>query len=80
MGSSVITLCQDTFTTGTIPEDVNRAFLCLIPKVKNTTTITQYRAISLCNMAYKIITMILVNHLKPILDQIISPTQSSFQK
>lgn len=34
VGSSVITLCQEAYTTGTIPEDVNRLFLCLIPKLK----------------------------------------------
>lgn len=50
--------------------------MCLIPKVKNHVSITQYSPISLCNTTYKII----VNRLKPFLPKIIGPTQSNFQQ
>lgn len=52
---------------------------CLIPKVNNAAIITQYRPTSHCKI-YKIITKILVNHLNPLLDRVISLTQSIFQK
>jgi hypothetical protein len=38
----------------------------------------EFRPISLCNTIYKLITKILVNRLRPFLNQIVCPFQSSF--
>ena len=46
--------------------DLNKTFIVLIPKVKNAECITQFRAISLCNVSYKIMSKALANKLKTI--------------
>ena len=40
--------------------------------------VTQFRPISLCNVTYKIITKIMVNRLKPLMNYLISPFQNVF--
>ena len=58
--------------------DLNHTNIVLIPKVKNPEKMSEYRPISLCNVVYKIISKVLVNRLKQVLLDIISPTQSAF--
>ena len=47
-------------------------------KVNHPEEASQFRPISLCNVVYKIISKILVNRLKPILQQLVSPFQNAF--
>lgn len=61
-----------------MPEGVNETVIVLIPKGNNPQTIKDYRPISLCNVIYKVISKILVNRLRPLLDELISETQSAF--
>lgn len=57
---------------------MNDTFITLIPKVKSTQIVGDFRLISLCNVTYKIEVKILANRLKKILPTIISPVQSAF--
>ncbi|CAJ2654248.1 unnamed protein product [Trifolium pratense] len=57
---------------------INNTLLVLIPKVDKPEFVSQFRPIALCNVVYKIITKVIVNRIKPLLDGIISPYQSSF--
>jgi hypothetical protein len=57
---------------------INNTLLVLIPKVDKPEFISQFRPIAVCNVVYKIITKVIVNRIKPHLDGIISPYQSSF--
>ena len=59
-------------------DGINNTTIVLIPKIKNSQTIKDFRPISLCNVIYKIISKCLVNRLLPLLDGMISPTQSAF--
>ena len=47
-------------------------------KVKEPEIVTQYRLISLCNFMYKVISKVMVNRLKPLLEEIITENQSTF--
>lgn len=53
---------------------INNTMLVMIPKMDKTEFVFQFRPIALCNVISKVI----VNRIKPLLDGIISPYQSSF--
>ena len=61
-----------------IPNGWNDTNVALIPKVKNPEQMKDLRPISLCNVIYKLISKVLANRLKPILQEIIAPNQSAF--
>ena len=57
---------------------INQTFVSLIPKVDNPESVKQFRPISLCNVAYKVVTKIVANRLKRIMPKVIAPTQCDF--
>ena len=61
-----------------LPEGMNNTYITLIPKVPNLEKVTQLRPIGLFNVAYKLVTKCIVNRLKRVLPELISPMQSSF--
>jgi len=61
-----------------MPWGLNDTFITLIPKVLNPERVTQFRPIGLCNVVYKVISKCIVNKLKRLLPDLISPMQSSF--
>ena len=78
MGQNVCDLVLRILNGEPIPEGLNDTYLALIPKVENPQHVTQFRPIGLCNVAYKLITKVLVQRLKKVLPGLISPFQSSF--
>lgn len=75
---SVSKLVLDVVSGRDFPDELNRAFLVLIPKIETPQNVTQFRPIGLCNIVYKAATKVIVNRLKPVLPSLISPTQCSF--
>jgi hypothetical protein len=74
----VITAVRGFFENGIISEGLNNTTIVLIPKGNVPECLADYRPISLCNVAYKIISKCLVNRLRPFLDDLISENQSAF--
>ena len=61
-----------------ILKSINHTFITLILKVRNSEKVTEFRPISLCNVLYKIVSKVIANRLKPLLNSIIFDTQSAF--
>lgn len=78
VGPSMIDLCLNSLNYWKIHEEINETHVCLIPKIKEATTVREFRPICLCNITYKIITKIISNRLKPIMNSLIGPHQISF--
>lgn len=78
VGNDVVKAIASFFILGSMPKEVNCSLIVLIPKISNPTTVNHFKPISLCNVVYKIISKLLVEKLRPLLDKIISPTQLTF--
>lgn len=57
---------------------MNNTLLVLIPKVDQPEIVSQFRPIALCNVLYKGVTKLIVNRLKPLMNKLVSPFQTSF--
>ena len=77
VGDDVINAMLDFLNFDNMVPDINYIYIVFIPKVKFLEKMSDYRAISLCNVIYKIISKVLANRMKLILPQLISPTQSA---
>ncbi|CAM8914180.1 unnamed protein product [Rhodiola kirilowii] len=78
--NSVVREVRRFWVEGSLNERMNRTLIALIPKKKEADRMEDWRPISLCTVAMKIITKILAMRLQLILDQVISPSQSAFIK
>ena len=78
VGGSVIEEIKRIFHLKKIPLILNQTLIALIPKIKGSETIGNFRPISLCNSVYKIITKIIVAKIIPYLDKLVSPYQTAF--
>ena len=78
VGLFVSNCVLQALNTGVMPKDINNTYICLISKIKNPQKITNYRPISLCNVIYKLISKVLENRLKRILNEVITDAQSAF--
>lgn len=78
IGEDICREIQHFFETGVLNPALNQTQIILIPKIQNPEKIEQFRPISLCNFAYKIISKIITNRLKPLIPALIEPEQSAF--
>lgn len=78
VGEEVTTVALEVLNNGSSLNDWNSTVVTLIPKVKDPSSIKEYRPISLCNVSYNIIARAIMNRLKGTLDMVIDPFQSAF--
>jgi hypothetical protein len=54
---------------------VNDTAIVLIPKGNYPEALKDFRSISLCNVIYKVVSKCMINQLRPVLDDLISPNE-----
>lgn len=78
VGDDIWRFMRDSFMYGEFSAPMADTLVALIPKVDHPMAFKDFRPISLCNVMYKPVTKVLVNRLRPFLNGMISPFQSSF--
>ena len=68
----------DFLNLGITPLNFNETHIVLIPRVKDPKRVSDFRPISLCNIAYKIASKTIANRLKQVLPQLVCENQSTF--
>ncbi|KAF7827149.1 reverse transcriptase [Senna tora] len=71
---------HNIFNSEFIPQDWSSTFITLIPKLENASKPHHFLPICLCSTQYKILTKLIANRIKPLLPDLISPTQGTFAK
>ena len=78
VGMDITQAMLSCLNLGSILKSINHTFTTLIPKVNNPERVSDFRPISLCNVIYKIVSKVIANCFKPMLNSIISESQSAF--
>uniref|UniRef100_A0A1D1YFE7 Retrovirus-related Pol polyprotein LINE-1 n=1 Tax=Anthurium amnicola TaxID=1678845 RepID=A0A1D1YFE7_9ARAE len=78
VGKDFCSAIHNFLITGKLLKQVGTTFITLIPKDSCADSLDNFRPISLCNFVYKVISKLLANRLKKVLDKIISPHQMAF--
>lgn len=71
-------MVEDYLENGVALDELNLSNIVLIPKVDKPEVVGQFRPISLCNFAYKVISKVITNKLKGLLPSFISLNQRAF--
>lgn len=78
IGKDLIMAVQHFFEEGKLSKTTNHTFFALIPKKPAADRVELFRPISLCNVAYKVVTKVLTMRLRNVLSNIIHPLQAAF--
>jgi hypothetical protein len=78
MNEDIVAATKTFFHDGVLPEGVNDTAIVLLPKGKDPEELKDFMPISLCNVIYKLISKCIVNNLRGMLDEVVSPEQSAF--
>ena len=78
MEKDVLAVFEEFFQHCKFEKSLNATFIDLIPKKNDATNIRDFQPISLVGSVYKILSKVLANRLRVVLDQLISETQNSF--
>lgn len=78
VGDDTLKMISHFFRSGEILQGLNDTNIVLIPKKKNPTMVSDLRPIALCNILMKVITKVLANRMKNMLEKVVSESQSAF--
>ena len=78
MERDVLAVFEEFYQHSKFERSLNATFITLIPKKNDAFNIRDFRPISLVGSLYKILSKILANRLKVVLDQLISESQNNF--
>ena len=78
MGHELLYAVDSARVSGFIPPFLTSTFLALIPKKDKPSSFADFRPISLCNLLYKMISIVIAIRIKPFLDSGISQEQYGF--
>ena len=74
----VLAVFEEFYHHSKFEKSLNATFIALIPKKNDASNIRDFRPISLVGSLYKLLSKVLTNRLKQVLDQLISESQNSF--
>ncbi|KAL5541913.1 hypothetical protein UlMin_009623 [Ulmus minor] len=74
----LVAAVREFFMTNLMEQSFNENFIVLIPKKPNPTRVNHFWPISVCNVAYRVVTKIIANRLKLLLNRLVCPTQNAF--
>lgn len=78
ISSELLSFCENCFDSGKLPNGLNNTYIVLIPKKSKPEQMGDFRPIALCNILYKLVSKILANSIKPMLNSLISDSQTAF--
>jgi hypothetical protein len=76
----VMAVFEEFYTRGKFVKCINSTFISLIPKIQGAKEVKDFRPISLVGGVYKIISKVLANRMRRVMDKIISKPQNAFVK
>lgn len=76
--NDILIMVSEFFQRGKLPKGINNSYISLIPKKKGSISFGDYRPINLINGLYNMISNILGNRLKEVMNGIVSIPQSAF--
>lgn len=74
----VVKMVKEFFRLGDIITNLKRTSIVLISKKNQSTVVVDLRPIAPCNVLMKVITIVLANRMKILLNMVVSNTQSAF--
>lgn len=78
LGGDLLKVVEDIRMSRRIPVCFNATFITLIPKIDSSSSLSDFRPISLCNCFYKVVAKIIARRIKVVLSQHISEEQFGF--
>ncbi|XP_031127489.1 uncharacterized protein LOC116029578 [Ipomoea triloba] len=78
IGPAMSETVNQAFENGCTHNSLLQAFMTFIPKKDTPETAADFRPITLLNVSFKVISKVLVNRLRPIMNTLIGPHQNSF--
>lgn len=76
--NDIINSTQAFFHSDFLLKSLNHTYIILVPKNPYLEEVSRFKLISLCNIIYKAISKLMINRLKPLMDNLITPFQNAF--